>query len=149
MTRRFTPFGSDERATSPTVGAVLLVGITVLLATAAGSQLFGLVGSQGGAYATATVEYSSTEDRVTVTWLANAGAEEVKVRILVGDERRTIALDGVGDRVVADEDGVRVSSGAVGRWPGPTVEDGDRVTVTVIAVKGGEKVVIADKSGVV
>jgi flagellin-like protein len=138
---------TDERATSPTIGAVLLVGITVVLATATGAQLFGLAGSQQGAFATATVEFSPGDDRVTVTWLANADADSLTVRILVGDQRRTVRLDGVGDRVVVDGDGVTISKGAVGHWDSPKIADSDEVSVTVIAHKGGENVVVADRSG--
>jgi flagellin-like protein len=140
---------SDERATSPTIGAVLLVGITVVLATATGAQLFGLAGSQQGAFATATIDFSPGDDRVTVTWLANGDADKLKVRILVGNERRTVGLNGVGDRVVVDGDGITVSNGAVGDWKTPSIEDGDRVSVTVIAHKGGENVVVAERSGTV
>lgn len=138
---------TDDRATSPTIGAVLLVGITVVLATATGAQLFGLAGSQQGAFATATVDFAPGENRVSVTWLANGDADSLKVRILVGDERRTVGLDDVGDRVVIDGDGVTVSKGAVGDWETPSVEDGDRVSVTVVAHKGGENVVVAEQSG--
>ncbi|WP_435181600.1 type IV pilin [Halorussus sp. AFM4] len=139
----------EDRATSPAVGAVLMVGITVVLATAAGTQVFGLAGSQQGAYATATVDYSTSEDRVTVTWLTTAGAETLKVRVQVRGERRTVELDGVGDRVVVDDTGVSVSTGSVGRFESPKIGDGDRVTVTVIAVRGGDSVVVADRSATV
>ncbi|UPV76328.1 type IV pilin (plasmid) [Halorussus limi] len=147
--RALSALRDDDRAASPTVGAVLLVGVTVLLATAVGGYLFGLAGGQQSPYATATVEFSKTENRVTVTWMANANADELTVRVQVGDERRTVSLDGVGDRAVVDEGGVTVSSGSVGEWKSPTISDGDRVTVTVVAVTGGERVVIADRSEVV
>lgn len=149
MTRTSTTFGSDERATSPTVGAVLLVAVTVLLVAAVGSQLLGLVGSQQVAFATASVDYSPSENRVTVTWLANSDAERLTVRIEVEGERRAVGLDRVGDRVVIGGDGVTVSSGAVGHWHRPTLADGDRVTVTVIAVDGDERTVVAEKTGTV
>lgn len=150
MTRtRLADSAGADRATSPAVGAVLMVAITVVLATAAGTQLFGLAGSQQGAYATATVDYSPSEDRVTVTWLATAGAEKLKVKILVDGERRTVELDGVGDRVEVDERGVTLSTGAVGHFSSPKLSDGDRVTVTVVAVKGGDSVVVADRSATV
>lgn len=142
-------FENDERATSPTIGAVLLVGITILLATTAGTHLFGLAGSQQGAFATPAVEYSPSENQVAVTWLANANAERLTVKILVDDERRTVGLDNVGDRVVVDEDGVTVSSGSVGGWASPAISDGDRVMVTVVAVRGGESVVVAERTGTV
>lgn len=137
----------DERATSPTVGAVLMVAVTVLLASAAGAQMLGLAGGQQGTFATATVDLSPAENRVSVTWLATADAEKLDVRLRVGDERRTVALGGVGERVVVDDDGVTVSADSVSHWKTPAVEDGDRVTVTVLAVKGGERVVVAEKSG--
>ena len=139
----------EDRATSPAIGAVLMVGITVVLATAAGTQLFGLAGSQQGAFATATVDHSTSEDRVTVTWVATAGAEKLQVRILVGDESRTVELDGVGDQVVVDEHGVTLNSGKVGHFSSPKISDGDRVSVTVTAVKGGDSVVVADRSATV
>lgn len=144
---RLTDATSDERATSPTIGAVLLVGITVMLATAAGTQMLGLAGSQQVAFATTTIDISPGDNRVAVTWMANADAKSLNVRVRVGDERRTVGLDGVGDRVVVDGDGVTVSTGAVGHWKTPEIEDGDRVTVTVVAVKGGESVVVAERSG--
>jgi flagellin-like protein len=139
-------FENDERATSPTIGAVLMVAVTVGLATVTGTHLFGLAGSQQGAFATPAVEYSPSENQVSVTWLSNANAEKLTVRILVGGKRRTVSLDGVGDRVVVDGDGVTVSSGSVGQWDSPAISDGDRVTVTVVAVKGGESMVVAERS---
>lgn len=146
MTRALAALAADERATSPTVGAVLLVGITVLLATAAGGAMFGLAESERGAFATATVEFSETENRATVTWLANADADALLVRIRVGDERRTVELEAVGDRAVVDADGVTVSSESVGGWASPALSDDDRVSVTVVATKGGERVVVAERS---
>jgi flagellin-like protein len=143
----FPALRADDRATSPTIGAVLLVGITVVLATATGAQLFGLAGSQQGTFATATVDFAPSDDRVTVTWLANGDADSLTVRILVGTDRRAVGLDRVGDQVVVDSDGVTVSNGAVGSWQTPSVADGDRVSVTVVAHKGGETVVIAEQSG--
>jgi len=139
-------FENDERATSPTIGAVLMVAVTVGLAAVTGTHLFGLAGSQQGAFATPAVEYSPSENQVSVTWVSNANAEKLTVRILGGGERRAVSLDDVGDRVVVDGDGVTISSGSVSRWDSPAVSDGDRVTVTVVAVKGGESMVVAERS---
>ncbi|WP_158059425.1 type IV pilin [Halorussus halophilus] len=136
----------DDRATSPTIGAVLLVAVTVLLATTAGAGMFSLAQSQQVAFATATVDHDPGEDRVSVTWVANADAEQLWVKILVGDESRTVTLNAVGDKVVVDEDGVRVSQSKVVTWNHPTVSDGDEVTVTVVARKGGESVVLSEQT---
>lgn len=138
---------ADDRATSPTIGAVLLIAITVLLATSTGTQLFGLADGQSATFATATVEFSEENDRATVTWVANTDADTLTVRVRVGEDRRTVELDGVGDEAVVDGDGVTYSSGSVGHWDSPTISDGDRVSVTVIAVKGDERAVVAERSG--
>lgn len=137
---------TDDRATSPTVGSVLLVGITVILATATGTHLFGLAGGSQSAFATAAVDVSPDDDSVTVTWLANANADRLTVKIRVGDQQRTVGLDAVGDRLVVDGDGVTVNSGSVGHWKKPAIVDGERVTVTVVAVNDGERVVVDEKS---
>lgn len=146
--KRFADAAGDERATSPTIGAVLLVGVTVVLATTAGTGMFGLADqARQGAFATPSVDYQTADDRVTVTWLANADAEELRVTMLVGDQRRTATLNAVGDKAVIDGDGVTVSAGGVTEWDDPTIGDGDRVSVTVIAAKGGETMVVAERSG--
>lgn len=150
MKPRFADGLGDERATSPTIGAVLLVGVTVLLATTAGAGVIGFAEeTKQGAFATATIDHVPNEDRVTVTWVANGNAESLRVVVLVGDQRRTVTLNAVGDRVVVDGDGVTVSRGGVVQWDAPAIADGDRVDITVIAEKGGESTVVAERSATV
>ena len=144
--RRFSQRLAEDRATSPTIGAVLLVGVTVLLATTAGTGMFALAGNQQVAVATATVDHDAGEDRVSVTWVANGDAEQLRVTILVGEESRTVTLNAVGNRVVVDDDGVRVSKSAIVSWDDPAIADGDEVSVTVVAVKGGESVVLSERT---
>ncbi|WP_135830267.1 type IV pilin N-terminal domain-containing protein [Halorussus halobius] len=138
---------ADDRATSPTLGAVLLIAITVLLATSTGAQLFGLADGQTTTFATVSVEFSEENDRGTVTWMANADADALTVRIRVGQDRRTVELEHVGDEVVVDGDGVTYSNGTVGQWDSPAVSDGDRVSVTVVAVSDDERAVVAERTG--
>lgn len=136
----------DDRATSPTIGAVLLVAVTVILATTAGAGMFTLAQNQQVAFATAIVDHDSAEDRVSVTWVANADAEQLRVTILVGEQTRTVTLNSVGDTVVVDSSGVRVSKSHVVSWKQPSVSDGDEVSVTVVARKGGESVVLTEQT---
>ena len=137
----------SERATSPTIGAVLLVGVTVMLAATAGTGLFSLAEQgQQGAFATATISHAPSDDEVSVAWLANANAERLEVTIRVDNRTRTVTLQSVGDGVVVDADGVTVRTGEIVRWDRPSVSDDDRVSVTVVAVKGGERVVVAERS---
>lgn len=147
---RFTALLDDERATSPTIGATLLVGITVLLATAAGTGMFSLAdGATQGGFATASIDHEPADDRVSVTWMSNANAEKLRVTVLVDDHRRTVSLNAVGDTVVVDGDGVTVNAGSVTEWDDPQIADDDRVSVTVVAVKGGETLVVAERSATV
>jgi len=148
--RRLAAAIGDERATSPAIGATLLVGVTVLLATAAGTGMFSLAdGATQGAFATASISHEPAENRVSATWMANANAETLRVTVRVGSERRTVSLKAVGDGVVVDGDGVTVDAGEVRQWNEPRIEDGDRVSVTVVAVKGGETLVVAERSATV
>ncbi|WP_135806614.1 type IV pilin [Halorussus marinus] len=148
--RRLAAALPDERATSPAIGATLLVGVTVLLATAAGTGMFSLADSATqGAFASASVSHEPAEDRVSATWMANANADRLRVTVRVGDDRRTVSLQAVGDSVVVDHGGVTVNSGAVRAWDDPNLDDGDRVAVTVVAVKGGETLVVAERSATI
>lgn len=150
MKRRLADGLGDERATSPTIGAVLLVGITVVLATTAGTGMFSLADeTRQGAFATASVDHVPSEDRVSVTWVANANAEKLRVTFLVDGQRRTVSLSAVGDKAIVDRDGVTVSKGETVHWDDPAIADDDRVDVTVVAVKGGETMVIAERSATV
>ena len=74
-----TLFQNDDRAVSPVIGVILMVAITVILATVIGTFVLGLGDSLGGsATAGVTVDGDNTTD-VTVT-LTNLGtAESVKI----------------------------------------------------------------------
>jgi hypothetical protein len=106
-------------------------------------------GATQGAFATASIDHEPAENRVSATWMANVNAERLRVTIRVDDERRTVSLPSVGDGVVVDGEGVTVNVGDVRQWDAPRIEDGDRVSVTVVAVKGGETLVVAERSATV
>ena len=74
-----TLFQNDDRAVSPVIGVILMVAITVILASVIGTFVLGLGDSLGGsATAGVTVDGDNTTD-VTVT-LTNLGtAESVKI----------------------------------------------------------------------
>lgn len=140
---------ADVRGSSPTIGAVLLAGLTVMMATTAGSQMLGLTDSPQAAFAAANVDFASADDRVIVTWIANGDAEALEIQVIVNDQRRTINLEEVGDRVIVDSTGVKISNGAVGSWDTPTITDGDKVSVVVNAVKNGESTTIAERTEII
>jgi len=74
-----TLFQNDDRAVSPVIGVILMVAITVILATVIGTFVLGLGDSLGGSpIAGVTVDGDNSTD-VTVT-LTNLGtAENVKI----------------------------------------------------------------------
>ena len=141
---RLKPNGDDERATSPTIGSVLLVGITVVLASTVGAQMYDVSNTQQRPFAVVPVEYDTADDSVTVTWMANTNAEEVEVAVHVDGERRAVVLSDVGDTVTVDSTGVTVRKGAVTHWDTPAATDGEEVSVVVTATTNGNTVVLSE-----
>jgi len=75
-----TLFQNDDRAVSPVIGVILMVAITVILATVIGTFVLGLGDSLGGsATAGVTVDGDNTTD-VTVT-LTNLDCRKRENRI--------------------------------------------------------------------
>lgn len=68
-----------DRAVSPAVGTVLLVGITVAVAAVLGTTLFGQATALAGAPPTAAVEVVAEGDRIT---LSHEGGDSVDVDAL-------------------------------------------------------------------
>jgi len=76
-----------DRAVSPALGAVLLVGVTVLTAAVVGVALFGQAAALSGPPPTATFDVDAEGDRIS---LDHAGGDAVDVRAL----RIEVAVDG-------------------------------------------------------
>lgn len=146
---RLKPNGDDERATSPTVGSVLLVGITVMLASTVGAQMYSLSETEQRPYAFAPVEYDAADDSVTVTWLAGSNADEVQVTVYAGGEQRSVVLHEVGQTVTVDPGGTTVYKGDRSHWDDPTTSDGEEVTVVVSATTDGTTVVLSEHTEIV
>lgn len=77
----------SDRAVSPALGAVVLVGITVATAALLGTVLFGQAAALGGSPPTATFEVTAADDRIT---LSHEGGDAVDVHAL----RVRISVDG-------------------------------------------------------
>lgn len=77
----------SDRAVSPALGAVILVGITVATAAILGTVLFGQAAALGGAPPTASFDVAAEGDRVT---LSHEGGDAVDVHAL----RVEISVDG-------------------------------------------------------
>lgn len=136
----------DERGTSPTIGAVLLVGVTVVVATTAGVYFASFGGHGQQPFAVASVEFDEPADRATATWRANANADELRVSITAGDDHRTVTLTRVGQTATIDRDGITVSGERVGSWDHPAVDEGETVTVTVVAATNESTIVVAERT---
>ena len=76
-----------DRALSPALGAVVLVGITVATATVLGAVLFGQAAALGSSPPTATFDVAAEDDRIT---LSHEGGDAVDVHAL----RLRISVDG-------------------------------------------------------
>jgi len=76
-----------DRAVSPALGAVVLVGITVATAAVFGTIMFGQAAAVSGPPPTATFDLSAEGDRIS---LSHEGGDAVDVRAL----RVEVAVDG-------------------------------------------------------
>lgn len=144
----------DDAAVSPVVGAPLMVAVTVVLASVVGTSVMGMGSvvdeSKEPVLAGVHVDYSDANDRVEVTWYTNGRAERLEVQVTVnGDANETIGLNRVGDSVRIDREGVTVTGSATGRDSTPCLANGDRVTVTVVAIAGGQRTTVAHHTGTV
>lgn len=136
----------DERATSPTIGSVLLVGITVVMASTVGAQMYSVSDTQERPFAVAPVEYDAADDSVTVTWLSNTNAEKVQVTVHAGGEHRSVTLNEVGHTMTVDSGGITVRKGDAVHWDSPSTTDGEEVSVVVTATTNGNTVVLSEHS---
>lgn len=135
-----------DRATVPTIGAVLLVAITVVVAATLGSHVIQFSEAEQKPFAIASVDFDEAENRVTVTWRANSNADKLLVTVSVDDYHRTVTLNHVGHTLVVDDGGVTVRKGSVYSWSHPATTDGDELSVTVIAKKNGNSIVLAERT---
>ena len=76
-----------DRAVSPALGAVLLVGVTVAAAAVFGTVLFGQAAALSGPPPTATFDLTAEGDRISID---HTGGDAVDVRAL----RIEVAVDG-------------------------------------------------------
>jgi FlaG/FlaF family flagellin (archaellin) len=147
---RIEAFQRADDGAAEVIGVVLMVGITVLLAATATVTLTDFV--QDGkmkmpVQAAADVDASDSADRVTVTWVANGWAERLVVTFEVnGDHQTTVRLLQVGDTMRLDADGLTRTGSKHWHHDTPSLSNGDRVTVTVTAERGGQRTVISQEA---
>lgn len=146
MFPRGNPGREEDRATSPTIGAILFVAVAVVTATTVGGHVLQLVGTAQQPSAVATVEFQPGDERVTVTWKANVNAERVVVAMYVDDHHRVVTLNHVGQSLTIDPGGVTVRKGSVHTWDDPAIADGSEVTVRVLAESDGNSAVVAERT---
>lgn len=137
---------ADDRATSPTIGAILLVGITVVVAMTIGGHVFQFSEPKQKPFAVASVNFDKTGDRVSVVWRANSNADKLVVTVSVDDHHQTVTLHHVGQKVVVDDCGTKVHKGDADSWDHPATTNGDEASVTVVAKKDGDSIVIAERT---
>lgn len=136
------------------LGTPLMVAVTVVLASVVGTSLFGMGTAVSDVkepvFAGANVKYSDSDDRVTVSWATNQYADKLEVTLVVNDRHSaTVILRRVGDAMTLDRDGISVSGSRTFHDPDPTVSNADEVSVTVVAIEGGQRTVVAQHTGTV
>lgn len=143
----FDDIFADESAVSSAVGTPMMVAITVALASMVGTSVIA-VGNDSSNFqepilSTAQVQFSDGEG-VSVLWNGNQNADRLGITFVVNDTaNRTVVLEQVGDSAVLDGNGLTVSGSGLNHDEEMTVEDGDSVRVTVVAIRGDQRTVIA------
>ena len=108
---RFTSPPDDDRAVSPVIGVILMVAITVILATMVGSVFLDFAGqiSEQPPQAAFEYEFDDEEDEVTVTHASGEQIDSSSLRILVDgteaypDEEGEYEVDNIDDTVEAGD----------------------------------------------
>ncbi len=111
-----TTVGSDERAVSPVVGAALLIGITVILASVIGTVVLGVgVGPAETPQVTLSFEVTDGGDEIALRHEGGEPLDADEIVVLDGDGSELAGLDedlttGGRQPIVDDPDGIdRVS----------------------------------------
>jgi flagellin-like protein len=123
----FTPTrSSDDRAVSPVIGVILMVAITVIMATMIGSVFLDYAGQVSDQPPQAAFSYEQTDaDEIRITHVSGERIDNERLRITVG-----------GDEVFPDESGPDISKTG---WASP-VAVGDTVDIEHTDADSGDTV---------
>lgn len=132
----------EDRGVTPVIGVVLMVALTVLLASVVAATLYDVVedaGVEAPVGAGVTVDGG---DGITVAWVSNTRADKLRVEFTTTDDDAVVFLRRVGASVTLRPDGFTIVGGSVARGNDLTVERGDEVQVSVTAQTGDQRTLI-------
>ena len=116
----------DDRAVSPVIGVILMVAITVIMATMIGSVFLDYAGQVSDQPPQAAFDYEQTDtDEIRITHVSGERIDNEQLRITVG-----------GDEVFPDDSGSDVSKTG---WASP-VAVGDTVDIEHTDADSGDTV---------
>lgn len=133
-----------DRGVSPVVGAVLMVGITVILAAAIGAMVLDMgTTAEPAPQASLSATVDAGTDELTLTHRGGDGLPSTRIRLVVtGDDDRIVlgpasppTVLRVGGTVTVDVAAANVTSGTWGAMAGAggfPVEPGDRLSALVV-----------------
>lgn len=117
---------TDERAVSPVIGVILMVAITVIMATMIGSVFLDYAGQVSNQPPQAAFGYEQTDtDEIRVTHVSGERIDNQHLRITVG-----------GDEVYPDDGGADISKTG---WASP-IAVGDTVDIEHTDADSGDTV---------
>ena len=109
---------TDDRGVSPVIGVILMVALTVILATVLGTVVLDFTGSISAQPPQAAFDYEFTDENVTITHVSGDQMDNASLSVQIGEK------EALGDRV---DDG----------WNGD-ITAGDSVTINRTAA-GADK----------
>ena len=112
---------TDDRGVSPVIGVILMVALTVILATVLGTVVLDFTGSISAQPPQAAFDYEFTDENVTITHVSGDQMDNASLSVQIGEK------EALGDRV---DDG----------WNGD-ITAGDSVTINRTAAGAHKRTV--------
>ncbi|WP_458191084.1 type IV pilin [Haladaptatus sp. NG-WS-4] len=137
----------SERAVSPVIGVILMVAITVILATVIGTFVMGLGSNiQTNVQAGATVQSDATDDTISVAFTSTQKSDAyLEVNTTGASPNGNATLKQVGDTVTFEDSGTGEASGSASIDQNAGGMDENTITVTITAINGDTRTVIQTK----
>ena len=114
---------NDDRGVSPVIGVILMVALTVILATVLGTVVLDFAGgvAEQPPQAAFDYEFDTAEDNVTITHISGDRIDNTSLRVQINGERVLGDGDSGWDDDISAGDSVIINGSESGAGSGDTV----------------------------
>lgn len=136
----------DDRGVTPVIGVVLMVALTVVLASASAVSLYGLATEAGVDAPVPAAVAVDGGDGIAVTWVGNSQADKLRVEFMADGNLTVVFLRRVGSVVTLDPAGIETTGGQVVHGGEPDVDRGEVVQITVSAQADDQRTLLVRRT---